>query len=282
MEAATIVNLLRDATEANLKDKFRDGSLIRLGDGELVITGDLHGHKRNFERIMTFADLENNPRRHLLLQEIIHGACEDNAGKCLSYEVLFEAVRYKLKFPDRIHFVLGNHDTAFICDREIIKNGREMNRCLRRGIRDRFDKHGEEIEAAMKQFLLSQPLALRCDNRIWISHSLPDQKYADDFDIEIMNRRLRLEDCYKPASAYLLTWGRRHSQQLLDRMAELFDVDTFVLGHQAQQQGYARAGENLLILASDHNHGCLLPISLEKSCDIEALIDSIVPIASIA
>ena len=128
MEAVKIINLLRDATDANLKDKFRDGSLVRLGDGELIVTGDIHGHKRNFERIMTFADLENNPRRHLLLQEIIHGACEGNKDKCLSYEVLFEAVQYKLKFPDRIHFVIGNHDTAFICDREIIKNGRKEAR----------------------------------------------------------------------------------------------------------------------------------------------------------
>jgi hypothetical protein len=65
-------------------------------------------------------------------------------------------------------------------------------------------------------------------------------------------------------------------------MAELFDVDTFILGHQPQPQGWSRAGNNLIILASNHNHGCLLPINLTESYSIEQLIDSIVPLTSIA
>jgi hypothetical protein len=65
-------------------------------------------------------------------------------------------------------------------------------------------------------------------------------------------------------------------------MAELFDVDIFILGHQPQQQGWSRAGKNLIIIASDHNHGCLLPIDLAKSYTVETLIDSIVPLASIS
>ena len=45
-------------------------------------------------------------------------------------------------------------------------------------------------------------------------------------------------------------------------MAELFDVDVFILGHQSQEQGRGQAGENLIVIASDHNHGCLLPIKI--------------------
>jgi hypothetical protein len=65
-------------------------------------------------------------------------------------------------------------------------------------------------------------------------------------------------------------------------MAKLFDADIFVLGHQPQPQGYKKAGDNLLIIASDHNHGCLLPIDLAKSYTIETLIDCILPLASIS
>jgi hypothetical protein len=68
---------------------------------------------------------------------------------------------------------------------------------------------------------------------------------------------------------------------LLDKLAELFDVDIFIVGHQPQQQGWSRAGENLIIIASDGNHGCLLPVDLAKSYTVEQLIDSIVPLASI-
>jgi hypothetical protein len=64
-------------------------------------------------------------------------------------------------------------------------------------------------------------------------------------------------------------------------MAKLFDVDIFILGHQAQEQGWSRAGENLIIIASDHNHGCLLPIELAKSYTIDDLTSLIVPLTSI-
>jgi Icc-related predicted phosphoesterase len=79
----------------------------------------------------------------------------------------------------------------------------------------------------------------------------------------------------------LLTWGRDYSSKTIDKMAELFDVDTFILGHQPQEEGWNRVGENIIILASDHNHGCLLPIDLAKSYTIDELVDSIVPLASI-
>ena len=65
-------------------------------------------------------------------------------------------------------------------------------------------------------------------------------------------------------------------------MAEMLDADIFILGHQRQEQGYCLAGANLIIIASDHDHGCILPIELAKSYTVEELIDLITPLASIA
>ena len=128
----TIVDLLNKGIEAVNTDKFRRGNVVRLPDkGDLIITGDIHGHRRNFERMVAYADLENNPDRHIVLQEIIHGGPEDSQGGCLSYKLLFDAVRYKLSFPDRVHIIMGNHDTAFISNSEVMKNGKGMNRSMR-------------------------------------------------------------------------------------------------------------------------------------------------------
>jgi hypothetical protein len=226
--------------------------------------------------------LDNNPDRHIVLQEILHGGPEDPYGGCLSYKLLFDVVRYKLNFSDRVHIIMGNHDTVFINDGEVLKNGKEMSRVMRTAIEREFKDDSSKIILAMKQFLFSKPLAVRCDTRIWVSHSLPNDRFADKFDRGILDRQLKPEDLTKPGSAYLLTWGRNHSQSLLDKMADLFDVDIFILGHQPQQQGWSRAGKNLIIIASDHSHGCLLPIDLTKSYTVEQLIDSIVPLASIA
>jgi hypothetical protein len=279
----TIIDLLNKAAKACNADKFRRGNLIHLpSQGSLIITGDIHGHRRNFERIVTFADLDNHPDRHVVLQEIIHGGPQDSEGGCLSYKLLFDAVHYKLNHPDRVHIIMGNHDTTFINSSKVMKNGKEMNRPMNLALDREFQQTSADIKLAMKEFLLSQPLAVRCDNRIWLSHSLPGNLYVDKFDPQILQRPLEINDCERPGSAYLLTWGRNHSQATLDKMAEILDADIFILGHQPQPEGWSRAGENLIIVASNHNHGCLIPVDLTQSYTIEMLIDAIVPLTSIA
>ena len=279
----TISDLLNKGIEILSTDKHRRGNVIHLpAEGDLIITGDIHGHRRNFERIVSFTDLPNNPQRHIVLQEIIHGGPEDSEGGCLSYQLLLDAIRYKLSFPNQVHIILGNHDTSFINNSEVMKDGKEMNRAMRQAIDREFKQASEEITLLIRQFLFSQPLAIRCNNRIWISHSLPNDRSVDKFDPKILENQLKINDVVRPGSAYLLTWGRKHSQAMLDKMAGMLDVDIFVLGHQPQEKGWKQAGNNLIIIASNHNHGCLLPIELAKSYTIENLIDSIVPLASIS
>ena len=278
-----IIELLNKGMEANHADRFRRGNLICLpAQGSVLITGDIHGHRRNFERIVAFADLEHNPQRHVILQEIIHGGPEDEEGGCLSYKLLFDAVNYKVRFPDSVHIIMGNHDTAFINNSQVMKNGKEMNVSMRSALDREFINASENVKLAIKQFLFSQPLAVRCTNRIFISHSLPADRSADKFDQRIFDRQLRINDVVRPGSAYLLTWGRSHGQQSLDKMAKMLDTDIFILGHQRQEQGCCRAGSNLIIIASDHDHGCILPADLVKSYTIEELLGLIIPLASIA
>jgi hypothetical protein len=278
----TTIDLLNRGVKANQTDRFRRANLVCLpAPGSLIVGGDIHGHRRNFERLVTRADLPNHPDRHLILQEIIHGGPEDPAGGCLSYQLLFEAVRFKLSFPDQVHFVMGNHDTACISSTEVMKNGKEMNRAMASALEREFRQAGPDVRLAIRQFLFSQPLAVKCSNRIWISHSLPGDRAVGTFDPGIFDRELRIADCEKPGSAYLLTWGRRHSQTTLDRMAQWLDVDLFILGHQHQQKGWCRQGDKLLILVSDHNHGCLLEIDLAQTYTTAHLADSLTPLAAI-
>jgi predicted phosphodiesterase len=278
-----IIDLLERGQSACEQDRYRKGNVVHLpGEGTLIATGDIHGHRRNFERILSFADLTHNPQNHVLLHELIHGGDEDEFGGCLSYELLFDAIEYKLKFPDQVHFIMGNHDTTFINNSRVMKSGREMNQALRAAMDRRFGADSEKVKLAMRQFLFSQPLAVRCPNRIWLSHSLPSDRYADYFDFNLFKRKLKINDVVKPGDAYILTWGRRISQKNLDRFARVLDVDIFIVGHQPHSKGYSQAANNLLVLASDHTHGCLLPIDLTRFYTIEGLIQSIVPIASIA
>ncbi len=278
-----IIELLKRGMEANYADRFRKGNLVRLpSKGMVIITGDLHGHRLNFQRIVAFADLAHNPDTHVILQEIIHGGPEDEEGGCLSYKLLFDVIHYKIWFPNRVHLIMGNHDTAFINNAKVMKNGKEMNIAMRSALDREFKHNSEDVKLALKQFLFSQALAVKCANGVFISHSLPADRYAEKFDPRIFEKQLKINDVVKPGSAYLLTWGRSHSQQMLNKMARVLNAKIFVLGHQRQEKGCSRAGNNLIIIASDHDHGCVLPMDLERSYTIEQLLDLVIPLAAIA
>jgi hypothetical protein len=177
---------------------------------------------------------------------------------------------------------MGNHDTACINSSEVMKNGKEMNWAMSAALERQYKHATADVKLALRQFLFSQPLAVRTENRIWVSHSLPGDRFAEAFDPSIFDRELKINDCEKPGGVYTLTWGRRHRQTTLDLMAERLDVDVFVVGHQAQPTGWCQAGTNILILASDHNHGCLLEFDLGTPWTTPQLAEKVVPIASIS
>ena len=157
-----------------------------------------------------------------------------------------------------------------------------MNAAMRAAMQRRFGNQTKDVESAIERFLFSQPLAVRNPNRIWISHSLPSDRMIEKFDFTIFHRKLKISDIVRPNSAYLLTWGRGHSSKTIEFLAQQFDVDLFVLGHQIQETGWMSNDENLIIIDSQHNHGHLLHIDLSRRYTIKTLTDSLVPLASIS
>ena len=227
------------------------------------------------------ADLAHHPDTHVILQEIIHGGPEDDFGGCLSYRLLFEAIRYKIRYPEQVHVLLGNHDTAVVSNSSVLKCGREMNRAMKDAMKRHFEDNYQDVLDALAEYLMSQPLAVRCANGVWISHSLPADNAVDRFDLSIFNRPYTLDDIERSNPVYQLTWGRRHGAEALDRLAQMLDVEVFVLGHQPQEMGWGRIGNNTIILASEHNYGCVLFFNLAQSYTADSLVRNIVPLLEI-
>ncbi|MBN1456763.1 MAG: metallophosphoesterase [Sedimentisphaerales bacterium] len=278
-----IVDLCIKAAESNFSAVSRKGNIIELtGSGKVIVTGDLHGHRRNFEKICSYADLENNPDTYLIFQEILHGGEVDKQGGCKSFKVFFDVLRFKLRFPEQVYLIMGNHDTAIITDSKVLKNGKEMNEAMKDAIKRSYDKDHSQVMDSLRGYLLSQPLAVKTSNGIWISHSLPGDRFIKDFDMAVFDKRLEIKDVERPNSVYLLTWGRRHSEKALEELRQMFDVGSFILGHQTQEKGFFRAGKNLIILISEHNHGSLIRFDLAENYSTDELMNCIVPLASIA
>jgi hypothetical protein len=281
-EPNSAIETFCEAAKLNLDDPLRKGSLIELPNyGQLVATGDMHGHRRNFAKLVKYCALATSPARFVLLQELIH---EEPAGlnqPDMSHELLLEAARWKCEFPDQVFFLQSNHEVSQLTGRRIVKDGRGVLRDFVAGVEATYGQAAPEVIKAIYGFIESFPLAARTRHRVFLSHSLPTEREMDGFDPTILDRRPTREDLADGPAGKLL-WGRRHSSSQLDRLAEILQADLFIVGHQPEPMGFRVADKRLLILSSDHNHGVFLPIDLSKPVTMDDLVRNIRKFVSVA
>ncbi len=281
--AESAIETLHQAAEMNLSDPLRKGCLLCFNNyGQVVMTGDMHGHRRNFDKLVRYCALEMTPIRHVILHELIHETPEEYGQPDLSFELMLDAAQWKTFFPEQVHFLQSNHELAQMRKHEITKGGRVVTDDFERGVASILgtDKIDDVLEA-VDRFIGSFPLAGRTPNRIFFAHSLPDARYMHEFETSCVNADPNQLDLGENSAAYRMVWGRNHTGPLLEKLAKAYDVDYFVIGHQPQESGYTVQLERLIILASDHNHGVFLPVDLSKSYDIDALVDRIRPYAGV-
>ena len=281
-DAQLAADVLREAAGLIREDPNRVGSLLEFGGaGQLVMTGDLHGNLRNFEKLRRFCDLGRSPARNVILHELIHADISRPDELDTSIDLLVRAAAWKCEFPDNVFFLQSNHELAQLRKQEITKGGRSVLHDFQRGVEYRYGDGAEQVLAAVDEYVAVLPLAARCRNGIFACHSLPDPMVIDRFDVSVFERPLQPEDLDPGGAAYALVWGRFHTPAAVELLAQRLGVELFVAGHTPQEQGSAVIGR-LLILASEHNHGTFLPIDLSRRYTIEELAAAVRKFVSVA
>jgi len=283
-DADHVLETFQAATEENQLDPLRDQQVIVLpGEGELWIAGDIHDHRTNFRKITTAADLGNNPQRHLILQELIHGDHYDAKGREGSWEMLYRAAELKCDFPNQVHFLFANHDLAQIHGEGIMKAGLSVCEAFTAGVKRDFADRASAMNVTITEFLLSIPLAARTPSGIFFCHSMPTDEQMDAFDYTIFERPLTGEDYQRRRGpVYQLIWGRHITAEASAKFLENVDAKIVVTGHQPQESGYLVNGDRHLIIASDHNQGVFLPVDLSKpEYTMDELVESLTKFVAI-
>jgi hypothetical protein len=195
---------------------------------------------------------------------------------------LLDAAKWKVFFPDQVHFLQSNHELAQLQNHDITKGGRIVTDDFKRGVSEAMGTDDiESVLDAVDEFIASFPLAGRTPNGIFFAHSLPDVYYVDAFDPSVVNQPADELDFTEGGHIYQMVWGRRHTAALLDHLSNMFKVKYFVIGHQPQELGYDVRFDRMIILASDHNHGVFLPLDCQKNYTIDDLIERIRPFAGV-
>jgi hypothetical protein len=283
VDADSVMETFSCATEENQVSPLRQGQIVELpAEGEVWLAGDIHDHRRNFEKFIKGADLANNPRRHIVLQELIHGDHYDANGCEDSWQMLHQAASLKCDYPRQVHFLMANHDLAQIHGEGIMKAGVSVCEAFNKGVKRDFAAQRGPVQAAITEFLLSLPLAVKCPNGLFFCHSIPQEKEVATFDYGVFDRPVTGEDLRRrTGSVYQLIWGRHAGPEAADVFAERVGAKIIVTGHQPQEGGYLTNGDRHLIIASEHNQGVFLPVNLTEEYDMDKLVGSLQKFVSV-
>ncbi len=275
-------DIFRQAAQANLEDPRRRGNVVELEGGcDVIVTGDVHGNRQAFGRIVAYFERPSSRLRRLVLQELIHGPLDEATGQDRSVELMLRAARLKVVRPTDVIFLLGNHDVAQITGVEVAKDGFPSCKAFAEGVRFAFGQQGQRVLTAVEEFIRSLPLAAKCPNGVWITHSLPSPGRTTPAGTEILQRPYRYEDFLRGGAVYEWTWGRGHTDQQLDALAAELGAELFVLGHRHTQAGIQAVARRAVTIASDHAHGCLMEFVSDQPLAAAAAIMSATPLAAI-
>jgi hypothetical protein len=272
-----ILATIRKAAELMRSTPGRSGSVIALDDAdEVMVVGDLHGNLPAFRQTLAIAALDRHPRRHLVLQELVHEINKnDDDRPDRSHRLVDLVSALKCQYPQRVHLILGNHELSELTGRIIGKDGHALNLRFRRGMELAYGARTQDVYEAYLVLFAALPLAVRTPNRVFVCHTLPDARYLDDLDLALLHADHWPEEAMKRGGTiYALTWGRDNTPETADRFAAMVDADWFVTGHQPCDEGFRQASHRQIIIDGTNPYPayCLFPAL--GAVTIESLLKS--------
>jgi hypothetical protein len=253
-----LLTTLRRAIQAFRNTPGRSGRLIRLHDcAEVLVAGDLHGNVANFQRLLERARLSAHPRRHLVLQEVIHGPHRYAHGGDKSHQMVDLVAALKCQFPRQVHMLLGNHELAQWTGQKVAKEEFDLNAIFRVGVDSAYGSRADEVYTAYLDLFAVVPLAIRTPNRVFLSHSLPTAARLAAFDPAVLER-----DTHEPSDlktggrVHALLWGRDTTPANVAGFLRKVDADLLISGHIPCDNGFEAPNDRQLILDSLASPAC--------------------------
>lgn len=271
----------------------RRGRLVELVDvDDVLVAGDLHGHVENLKRILELAALKLNPRRHLVLQELIHGpfryparptlssAAPEagvNEGGDKSHQMLDLLAALKCEYPNRVHMLLGNHELSQWTGRAIMKAETDLNDLFKSGVQTAYGERANEVYAAYERLIGVLPIALRTPNRVFLSHSLVGGSRLGQWEMGSL-----IKDVFEPSEFKLggpihaIVWGRDTSAAAAEHFLRKVDADWLVTGHIPCDDGYQTPNPRQVILDCKDDNGCSCLFPATRPLTVQDLLCGII------
>jgi hypothetical protein len=243
---------------------------------DVLVAGDLHGNVENFRRILLRADLARQPRRHLVLQELVHGANYYPTGGDKSHQLVDLLAALKCQYPHRVHMLLGNHELAQGTGQWVAKGDVDLNEAFREGLRTAYGRTADEVHTVYQELFAAIPVAVRTPNRVFLSHSLPNARRLATFDPAVLERDVSEPADLEPGGAvHAIVWGRDTSPATAAAFLQKVDADLLITGHIPCDPGFAVPNDRQIILDSLGAPACYCLVPADRPLTHAELVQCI-------
>ncbi len=217
--------------------------------GKAMIVTDIHGNLNDFNRYMAIWQNYTEEDIHFVLTgDFIHAMGLEND---MSIEVL-EKVKYHHENCEYFHALLGNHEWATISGLSVYKAGINQTLEFEHLLMDRFNNEWKVKLSEFDDFFKKLPVAVKTDNKVFISHAGPPVgiKSIDDIiniadDGYLNNDRL-----------YQILWNRETDYTINDLKGFLRAVgcNAMIVGH-TPVNGIEFVDDLQMIVSSSYSAG---------------------------
>jgi hypothetical protein len=269
---------LRQAVTLVRATPGRRGRVVDLQNcTEVLVAGDLHGHVAHFQVMLKEADLANNPTRHFVLQELIHGKHRYPRGGDKSHQLVDLFAALKGQFPKQVHFLPGNHELAQWTGRPVMKADENLNAIFREGVLEAYGtEFGPQIYDAYLELFQALPVALRTPNRVLICHSLPAARAMATFDPSRLSaEKYDDADLQAGGAVHSVLWGRDTTRENVIAYLAKMDADLLVSGHIASEDGYSIPNDKQVIVDCAESPGGFIIIPADRPITHADLINGV-------
>ena len=277
-----VIDTYRRAARANGETAARSGNLIRLSPEsaeDVLITADLHGQRLNFKQLVRVAALDSHPKRHVILQEVLHGGpTYPSTQGCMSHLLLEDVAAWKIAYQQQVHYLLSNHELSELTDYPIAKGGRILNLQLRIGMQEQYGDAAAEIRDAAMAFVGSCPLAVHLSNGVFLCHGAPNLVDQDGFDTGVFDRPLTAGDLRSGGAAFRLVWGRDFRAENAAAFASLVGAKILIHGHEPCAEGFSVPNPQQIILDCCGQNACYLLLPVKEELSHQQIVQRIKPL----
>jgi predicted phosphodiesterase len=223
--------------------------------GRLLVSADLHGNLEDFERLRALF-LESMQRRAathwVLLGDAVHGPSERAAAEDpelhgfvdRSWEIVAELIQLTKRYPDRIHYLLGNHDHGHLSGRRTAKFHPDEVAALESRL------SGFQI-AQLRAFLERALLAAVAPCGLLMSHACPDGRLERLEDLDAVRYDPAANDPYHQHLLRTFLWPYGQPESAIDQLLETASrigarIGVVVHGHDRDEEGWFIDGDHCL------------------------------------